>query len=197
MGFYPADIDYHPSSLDRFHFDSLHYITKAGTWVWLGVFVSVPIAMGILWAVQTRPPGVDPPHNAPLPVWLRTALLVQGAVRFLFGGVMPLLPEMRIPLWLWKLSVLTSQAIGAWGVGTGIIAVQASWENGRELLPPFLVSHTLYGILHAINLVRHPATLDWSRFSAVAYTISIVSVLLAEAYGIWTVWRMKHDRASS
>ncbi len=110
---------------------------------------------------------------------------------------MLLLPEMRIPLWPWNLSVRTSQAIGAWGVSIGIIAIQASWENGWELLPPFLVSCTLYGILQTINLVRHPATLDWSRFSAVAYTIFIVSVLLAEAYGTWTVWRMKHDRASS
>jgi len=30
--------------LDRFHFDSQLFITKAGTWVWLGVYVSVPIS---------------------------------------------------------------------------------------------------------------------------------------------------------
>ena len=32
----------------RFHFDTLIFITKAGTWVWLSVYVSVPIALGIL-----------------------------------------------------------------------------------------------------------------------------------------------------
>ncbi len=34
--------------LDRFHFDSPVFITLAGTWVWLGIYISVPIALDIM-----------------------------------------------------------------------------------------------------------------------------------------------------
>ena len=109
---------------------------------------------------------------------------------------MMLFPKVMIPLWPWKLSVLTSQAIGAWGVGIGVIAIQAWWENDWGRLSPFAVSYVLYGALQVINLLRYPAVVAWSRFSAVAYTIFVVSVLLAGGVGTWTVWRMRRDEAA-
>jgi uncharacterized membrane protein len=33
--------------LDRFHFDSPNLITVAGTWVWLLVYILVPVVLGI------------------------------------------------------------------------------------------------------------------------------------------------------
>ncbi len=178
---------------DRFHFDSPRFITKAGTWVWLGVYISVPIAMVILWALQTRQPGGDPLRKDPLSAGIRATLIIQGAIMFLFGGAMLLLPETTIPLWPWQLSVLTSQAIGAWGVGIGILALQGSWENDWGRLFPFMVSYALYGALQLVNLLRYPAALDWSGFSAGAYSIFIVTVLLIGVYGAWTGWRIKRD----
>lgn len=68
-------------------------------------------------------------------------------------------------------------------MGIGIIAIHALWEIDWDRLPAFMVSYMLYGTLQAINLVRYTAILDWSRFSAVAYTILIVSVMLAGACG--------------
>lgn len=182
--------------MDRFHFDSPHFITKAGTWVWLGVYVVVPVAMGVLWLVQIRQPGVDPPRKAKLPSWMRAILIVQGVGMLLLGGAMLLVPELMIPLWPWRLYTLTSQAIGAWGVGIGVIVLHASWENDWWRLFPFMVSYTLYGVLQAINLLRYPAAMDWSGFSAVAYTIFVLSVFLAGAYGSWRAWRVNHDQAS-
>ena len=107
---------------------------------------------------------------------------------------MLLIPDLAIPLWPWKLSALTSQAIGAWGVGIGILVIQASWENDWWRLFPFMASYALYGVLQAINLVRYPATLVWSRFSAVAYTAFVVSVLLTGGYGAWQALRMRRSR---
>ena len=182
--------------LERFHFDSPLFITKAGTWVWLGVYVSVPIAMGILWVNQIRQPGDEPTRKNPLPTWLQATLFLQGAMMILVGSAMLLLPEMMIPIWPWKLSVLTSQAIGAWGVGIGILAVQTSWENEWQRLYPFMISYALYGILQLVNLMRYPAALDGPRFSAGVYTIFIVSVLLTGAYGTWVAWSFKRGQAS-
>jgi len=153
--------------------------------------------MGILWLVQIRQPGVDPPRKAKLSSWMRAIVIVQGVVMLLLGGAMLLLPEMMIPLWPWRLYELTSQAIGAWGVGIGVIVLHASWENDWWRLFPFMVSYTIYGGLQVINLLRYNAALDWSGFSAAAYTIFIVSVLLAGAYGTWRAWGIKRDLASS
>ena len=181
---------------DRFHFDSPFFITLAGTWVWLIVYVSVPVAMGILWLIQIRQPGVDPPRKDILPVWLRAILLTQGIVMLILGGLMLLFPEMMIPHWPWSLSALTCRAIGAWGVGIGVIALQAAWENDWWRLFPFTLSYTLYGVLQVINLLRYPDTLDWSRTGSGIYTIFILSILLVGAYGTWKAWRIKDDRAA-
>ncbi len=104
---------------------------------------------------------------------------------FIFGLVMLLIPEVSIPLWPWKLSVLTSQAIGAWGVGIGVIALHASWENDWPRLFPMMVSYLTYGSLQAINLIRYPEVLDWSGLSALAYTIFVISVFFTGGYGVW------------
>ena len=169
--------------LDRFHFDSQTFITVAGTWVWLGIYVSVPIAMGILWIAQARQPGIDPRSAAPLPLWLRRTLILQGGFMLLLGSAMLLFPDFSIPLWPWKLSILTSQAIGAWGVGIGVIAMHAYWENDWQRLFPMMLSYTLFGMLQLINLARYPTALDGSRFSVAIYTIFMVSILLVGAYG--------------
>jgi len=147
--------------------------------------------MGILWFIQARQTGEDPPRNAPLPSWLRIALILQGTLMFLWGGAMFIFPETMIPLWAWKLSPLTSQAIGAWGAGIGVIALHASWENDWSRLFPMMLSYTIYGILQIISLIRYPEFLDWSHFSAIDYTIFIVSIFLIGGYGTLVAWRKK------
>ena len=44
--------------IDRFHFGNPRFITVAGTWVWLAVYISVPIAMGILWLTAFMRPRI-------------------------------------------------------------------------------------------------------------------------------------------
>ena len=181
---------------DRFHFESPFFITRAGTWVWLGVYVFVPIVMGILWLIQIRRPGIDPPRKVSLPVWVRAILIIQGGVMLAVGCAMLLFPEMLIPFWPWTLSPLTSRAIGAWGVGIGVLAFQAAWENDWWRLKHFAVSYALYGILQIINLLRYPTTLNWSRLSALTYTIFVLSIILIGVYGTWVARRIKQDEIS-
>ena len=59
-----------------------------------------------------------------------------------------------------------------------------------------MLSYAAYGALQGINLVRYPKSLDWSRFSATAYTIFVFSVLLVGIYGTWNAWRARQGRAS-
>lgn len=171
--------------LDRFHFNAPNFITVAGTWVWLAVYLSVPVAMGLLWVHQARQPGAEPPRIAPLPAWLRILLAVQGAIMLLLGIIMLLFPEAIIPYWPWQLSPLTCRAIGAWGVGIGIIAAEAAWENDWLRLFPMMVSYAAYGILQTINLLRFSATLTWSSSAAILYAVFMISILFAGIYGTW------------
>ena len=77
---------------DRFHFGSPVWITRTGTWVWLLVYITVPVAMGVLWVLQARRPGVDPLRVVPLPTWMRILLGLQGIIMFIFGVLMLLIP---------------------------------------------------------------------------------------------------------
>ncbi len=182
--------------LDRFHFGSPQFITAAGTWVWLGVYIAVPVALGILWAGQIRQPGSDPGRKAPLPTWIRTTLIIQGAVMFLLGAAMLLLPKAVIPHWPWALSPLTSRAIGAWGVGIGTSTLQAVWENDWWRLSPGMASYALYGALQLINLLRYPALLDYTTLPAALYTFFMITVMLIGCYGFLAARRANSMPAS-
>ena len=105
----------------------------------------------------------------------------------LFGSAMLLIPETTIPLWAWKLSVLTSRAIGAWGVGIGIITLHASYENDWRRLSPMFISYFTYGLLQLINLLRYPDMINWASPAATLYTIFVVSIFIAGGYGAWRV----------
>lgn len=168
---------------DRFHFDSPVFITQAGTWVWLGVYVSVPIAMGILWIDQIKQPGETPSRKSTLPGWVRSILVAQGITMLVMSGAMILFPDVMIPFWPWKLSALTSRAIGAWGAGIGVIVLHANWENDWDRLYPMMISYALYGILQLVNIIRYPTILTWSNFSAILYTILVASICLLGIYG--------------
>lgn len=180
--------------IDRFHFNSPTAITVIGTWVWLAVYVSVPIAMGLFWIGQVRQPGLDPPRVAPLPGWLRLVLLAQGAIMLLLGAVMLVSPGTIIPAWPWTLSPLTARAIGAWGVGIGVIVIQAAWENDWWRLFPMMISYALYGLLQLINLARFPATVNWASPAAIVYTIFMGTVLAVGAFGAWRAWPLWRER---
>lgn len=180
--------------LDRFHFNSSTFITVAGTWVWLAVYVSVPIATGIVWIHQMRQPGMDPPRTAPLRKGIRWTLGAQGAIMLILGVLMLIASNFVIAAWPWTLSALTCRAIGAWGVGIGLIALQAVGENDWWRLFPMMMSYALYGLLQLINLLRFSDTLEWHEVSAIFYIVFMISILAVGAFGTWQSWLVKQSQ---
>lgn len=169
--------------IDRFHFDSPHLITVAGTWVWLMIYILVPLALGLSWLRQIRQPGVAPLRENKLPGWMRFLVLIQGLVLFLSGAAMVLFPEKSIPFWPWALSALTSRAIGAWGIGNGVLTIQAFFENDWRRLRAFMPSAGLYGVLQLINLGLFAEEVNWQHISTWIYLIFLISVLIVGGYG--------------
>ena len=169
--------------IDRFHFDSTTWITVAGTWVWLLIYILVPIALGFIWIRQIRRPGIAPAKENPLPGWLRYSALIQGLVLLISGTVMFLLPDKAIPYWPWSLSALTCRAIGAWGIGNGIFTFQAYIENDWDRLRSFMPSWGLYGVLQLVNVLIYNQTLNWAQTSAWIYLIFIIWIIIIGGYG--------------
>lgn len=169
--------------LNKFHFDSSVFITRAVTWIWLGVYIGVPIAMGILWINQIRQSGEIAHRKEILPKWMSSILMAQGCIMLVMGGAMLLFPEQMIPYWPWKLSALTSRAIGAWGVGIGFIVLHANWENDWSRLFPMMISYAVYGALQLINMIRYPSSLNWLSISAIFYSMFVISIFIVGTYG--------------
>jgi hypothetical protein len=174
---------------DRFHFHSPQLVTRAGTWGWLIVYVSVPVAMSWLLVAQLRHARPDPARVAPLAPWVRTALALQAAVMLLVGLPMLLAPQATLRDWPWALTPLTSRAIGAWAVGIGTIAAHAAWENDWCRLRPMMGSYALLGLLQIAGVLRYPSDLDRSHVAAVVYVLFLVTILLLGSYGWWKTQR--------
>src|SRR6184192_3549072 len=63
----------------KFHFSSPIASAQGAAWFWLAIYVGVPVVMLIIWMLQLRAPGGDPPRGPPALMWMRIAVLAQGA----------------------------------------------------------------------------------------------------------------------
>jgi hypothetical protein len=174
---------------DRFHFHSPQLITRAGTWGWLLVYVSVPLAMSWLLVAQLRQARPDPARVAPLAAWVRIVLTLQAAVMLTAGLLMLLTPTVMLGAWPWGLTPLTCRAIGAWAVGIGTIAAHSAWENDWWRLRPMMLSYTGLGVLQFTAVLRYRTDLDWSGAAAVVYVCFLSTILLLGGYGCWKIRR--------
>jgi hypothetical protein len=170
---------------ERFHFGSPTAVTRAGTWGWLLVYVSVPIAMSWLLVAQLRQAHPDPARVAPLATWVRVVLAAQALVMLGVGLAMLLVPTVVLGAWPWALTPLTCRAIGAWAVGIGTIAAHAAWENDWWRLRPMMLSYTMLGVLQLAAVLRYPTDLAWGRAAAVVYVGFLATILLLGGYGCW------------
>jgi hypothetical protein len=79
---------------------------------------------------------------------------------------------------------LTSQATGAWLIGTGIFALHSVWENDFDRLKAGLISYVALGLLQLIAVARYPTSVDWAKLSVWVYLLFTVSVLLVGLYSL-------------
>lgn len=170
--------------LDRFHFNSPNSIAQAAAYLWLAIYLIVPIGMLALLATQLRVPGSDPSRNLPLPTWMVIVLGLQGAVMVGTGVALFVAPQLVATIWPWKLTPLTGRAIGAWLIGVGIFAVHMAWENEFSRVRAGMISYTAFAALELLAMRRYPSDLNWGNLGAWLYILLIVSVMLVGVYGL-------------
>lgn len=172
--------------LENFHLgDEFDLSTRAVTWAWIAIYAIVPVLMAVVWLRQVRVPGDDPPRAAPLPWWLRAAVVAQAAL-FLGAGTWLLVdPTGAGDWWPWRISELTGRAIGAWIFSLGVAALHAAIEDDAVRVRPAAWADVAFAVLQAVALVRHGEALDWDAPGAWAFVAVLVAMA---AIGLITLW---------
>jgi hypothetical protein len=169
---------------DRFHFGSTEIFARVAAWFWLMIYLVVPPIMLVLWIRQQRLLGRNPHRSASLPASMRVILVVQSAFMLAIGVALFIMPTIAQLLWPWKLTPLTSMAVGAWLIGVGVFAGHAAWENDFSRIKAGLVSYLAFGLLQLVGLGRFPSSLQWSQLVAWVYLFFMVTVLAVSLYGL-------------
>jgi hypothetical protein len=168
---------------DRFHFGTGGF-AEAAAWFWLAVYVVVPAGMAVMFFVQRRVPGVDPPLQAPLSGWLRGLLLVQAVALCGSGAVLLADPERILGGWPWALTPLTARAVGAWCLPLGIAAGMAVVEHDAWRLRSAAAAYVVLAVLHAGALVRFRTDVRWGLWGTWVYMAVLVSMAVAGVAGL-------------
>jgi hypothetical protein len=171
--------------LDKFHLGgAVPAGTRLVTWIWIAIYVLVPLLMLIVLATQARTPGVDPARTVLLPGWVYAALAGQAIVLFGFGVALFAAPGPAAPLWPWQLTPLLAQATGAWLISLGVAAGQALLERDARRLRPAMVAYLLLAVLQSIAVARYPGQFHWGSAAGVSYLIFLATILLTGLAGL-------------
>jgi hypothetical protein len=173
--------------LDKFHTDSVFGIA------WLVVYAAFPVSMATILFLQMRARESDEPRRSVLPNWTRVVLGLQATVLVALGTVLYVAPQEAASLWPWPLTPLTGRAVGAWLMGTGVIAAHVAIENARERVDIAMLSYAAFGALQLVAVARYWSTPDWSTLGAVAYLGFLASMTAIGLHG----WLTRRDHSSS
>jgi hypothetical protein len=172
--------------LDRFHLgDEFELATQAVTWAWIAIYVAVPVLMAVLWVVQSRVPGTDPPRSRELPGWLRAVVAIQAVGLLALGAYLLVDPLAAAELWPWPLTPLTGRATGAWLFSLGVAAGHALVERDVRRLRPAALAYLTFGVLQGVALARYPEVPDWGSAELVGYVAFLVSAVVVGTVTTW------------
>lgn len=170
--------------LDAFHLGGERASAVFAGWAWLVVYVAVPPAIVVAVVAQVRRSRVGLRDTlAPRPgepEWLgflRWPILAVGALIAVVGAVMFLAPGTAVDVWPWPLTPLTSQALGAWAVGTGLPMFLLAWAARRATLTGAALTALTLSVLLTAALARYSDHVEWSRVSAWMY-VAVLGALL-------------------
>jgi hypothetical protein len=175
--------------IDKFHFNAPELITRAGTWLWMAIYVLVPIILLVLLARQLLVSGTTPARQLPVPGGIRVLGCVNVALTIGFGLLLLLIPAQVAPLWPWALTALTARAMGAWWVGLGLLALSDLWENDAARVGAIRVSMVVFSLLQFVALARYPAEPDWGRWTMWVYLLFLLEFLVIGAHGLLAIRR--------
>jgi hypothetical protein len=168
--------------IDKFHLDSGTTVEQIAAWLWLGIYVVVPVWMSAaLYVAQRAEP--EPAPTQPMPGGMRLALAVIAAAMLATGLVLLVDPESIADNWPWTLTPLTGRAIGTWLVALGFAGVVAIRERDLGRLGPASITFAVFAVLQGIALARFNDDVSWGEAETWVYLAWLVAMVAAGLYG--------------
>jgi len=171
------------------HLDAFHLDTFFG-WFWVVAYTIYPIQLAYFLFRQLRVPGVDPPRERPLPLWVKGILGVQAVLLIPLGLSLFLAPGTVAVAWPWELPPLSAQVVAAWCLAFGVLAAEAIVEDDWQRVRCAMLGYPVLGALHALMLVRFADDVRWGEASAWVYVGVLVSFFVLGAFGLLTESRV-------
>lgn len=166
--------------LDRFHFGAPGLVARSAAWIWLGVYLVVPIALLVVVVRQARALSASPRDTATrtaLPRWLLGLLGLQAVVLGLTAVGLFLAPSVTARWWPWMLTPLTARMIAAWLAALAVAALLSLRKHDVDRVRIPAVAYVVFGVLQLVALLLHGDVVAWGSAAAAVYVTALVVAL--------------------
>jgi hypothetical protein len=169
---------------------------RMAAWVWLAIYVLIPIACIAVVVLQWRQPTEVASVARPMPRWLIGILAVQWLVLLGAGGAMFVgaarvhhLAADAMSFWPWPLMPLGAQVMAAWLLALAVATALAIWQRDLDRLLVPAATYAAFGLFQLLvalrywNQVRPDYAWGW------LYIAVLASIALSGLYGCWAATR--------
>ena len=164
--------------LDKFHLASPLFITRFVTWVWIAVYVFVPLMLAIGWIIQNRLPGAHAKGRNPLPAWMRGGYVLLSAFALSCWIGLFLYPEAMSAYWPWAVTPLAARAVSSWLTAFGVACITLAFENDVRNGAGTASSLLAFCVLELIVAARYAFAMDLGKLLGIAYMLFLLFGLL-------------------
>ena len=177
--------------LHRFNLSTGGPMARGAAWVWLAVYLVIPLPGLAVVVLQERHRHGPEPVLRPMPTWLTALLAVEGAVLAVAGGVLFAggvavhHHASAAAFWPWTLMPLGAMVIGAWLIALGLAAGLVIAQRDLSRLLVSAVTYTVFGVLQVVALIWHWPQLRSSGPSLWAYLAMLAAMVGTGGYGWW------------
>jgi len=186
--------------LDRFHLTSPDLAPLVAAWVWLIVYVLVPLALLAYWLRTMMARGAGPagrPGDArrPIPSVLRTALSALCIAAAVLAAIAFIAPtELR---WPYPLTPLTARMTGAFLAALAAAVVVILLTDDLDRLRVASVTLPVFGILTLVCLVRFPNAVSTTGAGIWIYLGLFISTVVLGVVVFMLAWRAPMRRPAA
>lgn len=155
--------------LDKFHLGTGPASARLAAWLWMVVYVTLPLlSTWLIWR-QAQQPGGEPAVTEAQPAWRRRLLGLAAAAALVLGLALLLVPALAP--WPWVLTPLTGRAISARVLAFAAVAFLGARSGDARTQAAGHGSLALRGALALVALWRYPAELDLGSSGGLLFVI--------------------------
>lgn len=145
---------------------------------WLVVYASLTALTPLLIAAQVRGKPVERSPRQPAVTALGVTV---AAALCAVGSVLVFAPTTAASFWPWRLTTLSSSAIGSWFIAHGVTAGWLTWRGDLLRVPGAAVGYGTFGILGMAAMLRYRTEVDRGSGRT---ALALVSLALAAVGGV-------------